>query len=285
MSDLLRLLKTIAVVGLFRERSGLASNEELLLLALPHYGAEDIADGLARLREWSLVIYRKFDDSYSVFDGSDFDIEDAVGQALESIGEVDFNRLEALAGLQPHRGQTALPQDGRTALVRRADRALGWGCGGCQLIRPSGTGASVPSSLRFRPKARQRSRLVRRCRAAARAAADWDIAVGLPQGPWDINALVRELLALEQVRDEAPELQGDRVARREIEGRTSYLQGYLEGELMKAFDSASWHRKGRQPKPFPRGKLNGLASDLGRQPLPGVASPAQRAPEPQQAVE
>ena len=35
---------------------------------------------------------------------------------------------------------------------------------------------------------------------------------GLPQGPWDVAALARELLALEQVRDESPELQGDRVA-------------------------------------------------------------------------
>ena len=101
-----------------------------------------------------------------------------------------------------------------------------------------------------------------RCRDAARAAADWDIAVGLPQGPWDITALVRELLALEQVRDEAPELQGDRVARRELEGRTSYMQGYLEGELVKAFDSARWFREGHLPRSFPRGRLNGLASDL-----------------------
>ena len=97
----LRLLKTIALVGMFRERSGLAANEELLRLALPDYSGQEITDALAGLQERSLVVYRKFDDSYGIFDGSDFDIEDAVAKALESIGEVDFQRLEALAGLQP----------------------------------------------------------------------------------------------------------------------------------------------------------------------------------------
>ena len=36
--------------------------------------------------------------------------------------------------------------------------------------------------------------------------------VGLPQDAWDITSLARELLALEQVSDETPELQGDQVA-------------------------------------------------------------------------
>ena len=258
---LLRLLKTIAMVGMFRERSGLAANEELLLLALPYYGAEDIADGLARLREWSLVIYRKFDDSYSVFDGSDFDIEDAVGQALESIGEVDFNRLEALAGLQPIVAKRHYHKTGALRWFDVRIVPLDGVVEAASAYAPrNGAIGAFFLAIPAQGEADEQARAL--CRAAARAATDWDIAVGLPQGPWDITALVRELLALEQVRDEAPELQGDRVARREIEGRTSFLQGYLEGELMKAFDSASWHRKGRQPKPFPRGKLNGLASDL-----------------------
>ena len=258
---LLRLLKTIAVVGMFRERSGLAANEELLQLALTHFGAEDIAGYLARLREWSLVIYRKFDDSYSVFDGSDFDIEDAVGQALESIGEVDFKRLEALAGLQPI---VAKRHYHKTGALRWFDVRIvpldGVVEAASSYAPRNGAIGAFFLAIPAQGEAEEQARTL--CRAAARAATDWDIAVGLPQGSWDINALVRELLALEQVRDEAPELQGDRVARREIEGRTSYLQGYLEGELMKAFDSASWYREGRQPKLFPRGKLNGLASDL-----------------------
>ena len=95
------LLKVVALIGMFRERSGLTASKELLQWALTDSTAQEIEDDLARLMEWSLVVYRKFDDSYSVFDGSDFDIENAVTKALESVTDVDFDRLEALAGLQP----------------------------------------------------------------------------------------------------------------------------------------------------------------------------------------
>ena len=53
------------------------------------------------LEDASLVIFRKFNNSYSIFEGSDFDIEHAVDEAYETVGEIDFSRLAALAGLQP----------------------------------------------------------------------------------------------------------------------------------------------------------------------------------------
>ena len=62
---------------------------------------EEIRGVLDDLQRWSFIIYRKFADAYSIFEGSDFDIDQAVEQALESIGEVDFASRNALAGLQP----------------------------------------------------------------------------------------------------------------------------------------------------------------------------------------
>ena len=123
----LRLLKVVSLIGMFRERSGLTASKELLRWALPDSTAQEIEDDLARLLEWSLVVYRKFDESYSVFDGSDFDIENAVTKALESIGDVDFGRLEAPCRASACCRQTALPRNRRVSLVRRADRVPGGG--------------------------------------------------------------------------------------------------------------------------------------------------------------
>ena len=257
----LRLLKTIALVGMFRERSGLAASEELLRLALPDYSVQEITDALAGLQERSLVVYRKFDDSYGIFDGSDFDIEAAVAKALESTGEVDFPRLEALAGLQPivakrHYHETGALRwfDVRIVPLAGVEEASG--------TYAPGNGAIGAFLLAMPTEGEPDEQARACCSRAAAVPSEWDITVGLPQGPWAITALVRELLALEQVRDGAPELQGDRVARREIEGRASYLQGHIESELVKAFDGARWYRKGRQAKPLSRGRLNSLASDL-----------------------
>ena len=96
-----RLLKVIGLVDLFRERSGLVASLDLLRLALVDCNEREIRESLARLQEASIVIFRKFNNSYSIFEGSDFDIERAVDQAYGSIDEVDFSRLTALAGLQP----------------------------------------------------------------------------------------------------------------------------------------------------------------------------------------
>ena len=257
----LQLLKVIALIGMFRERSGLTASKELLQWALTDSTAQEIEDDLARLMAWSLIIYRKFDDSYSVFDGSDFDIENAVTKALESIGDVDFGRLEALAGLQPVVAKRHYHETGafRWFDVRIAPLAGVEETAGTYAPRNGAIGAfflALPTQGESDEQARAA------IRRAVDKAADWDVVVGLPQGPWDVAALARELVALEQVRNESPELQGDRVARREMEARVSYLQGRLESELIKVFDSALWHRKGREPEQLPRRWLNALASEL-----------------------
>ena len=264
---LLRLLKVVALIGMFRERSGLTASKDLLQWALMDCTAQEIEDDLARLIEWSLVVYRKFDDSYSVFDGSDFDIEDAVNKALESIADVDFGRLEALAGLQPVVAKRHYHETGafRWFDVRIAPLA---GVEETASSYPPNNGAigalflALPTQGESDDHARAAI-----CRAVDKST-DWDVVVGLPQGPWDVAALTRDLMALEKVRDESPELQGDRVARREMEARVAYLQARLEGELIKVFDSALWYRKGHEPEPLPRRQLNALASELADERFP-----------------
>ena len=94
-------LETIVLVDLFKERSGLTSTDALIACALPGWDCSAITEALAQLQEWSLVIHRKFSDSYSIFEGSDFDVDDAVGRVLETMDVVDFARLNAIAGLHP----------------------------------------------------------------------------------------------------------------------------------------------------------------------------------------
>ena len=257
----LRLLKTIALVGMFRERSGLLAGAGLLNWSLSDHSAEEIADALGQLQAWSLIIHRKFDDSYNIFDGSDFDIEEAVNRALESIGEVDVARLEILADFQPIVAKRHYHETGalRWFDVRFVPLAGIEEAAASYAPESGAIGAfllAIPAQGESDDEARAS------CRRAVDNAKNWDIIVGLPQGPRDITSLARELLALEQIMDEAPQLQGDRVARREIEARVTYLLGFVESELAKAFDSALWHGRDNEAKRFARGELNGLASDL-----------------------
>ena len=257
----IKVLKTIALVGMFRERSGLAASAELLMVALPAHKSPEVAAAIARLKNWSLIIYRRFDDSYSVFEGSDFDIEHAVNRAVESIGDLDFSRLEALAKLRPivakrhyHRTGALRWFDVRVVPMAEVDVAV-------ERYVPL-DGAIGAFFLAIPTMGESETECHTRCRRAAAVASDWEITVGLPPVRWNVTTLVRELLALEQIRTDSPELQGDGVARREIEGRISHLQGYIEGALVKAFDTAHWYERGRPAKAFSPKELNGLASEL-----------------------
>jgi hypothetical protein len=96
-----RLLKTIALIDLFKERSGLSASVELLRCCFQGVGQKEIQQSIDQLKSWSFIIYRKFNHSYSIYAGSDFDIDQAVEEALEQTKHIDFNELRSLAGFQP----------------------------------------------------------------------------------------------------------------------------------------------------------------------------------------
>ena len=256
-----RLLKVIALVDLFKERSGLVASTELLCLAISDRSQEEIRQALERLEDASLVIFRKFNNSYSIFEGSDFDIEHAVDEAYETTGEIDFSRLTALAGLQPviakrHYHKTGAIRWFETAVVplkdvkERASKYLPkrGAVGAFMLALP--TQGDSPST-------------VETIADTLPTVLPDGVMVGIPEGTtWRIESLARELIALEQVRDTTPELRGDRVARLEIETRIAEIQEQVESELGLALDSAIWRGRGLEPQELEQAELNSLASKL-----------------------
>lgn len=257
----LSLLKTIALVDLLKDRSGLVASLDLLKHALPDYSSEEIGQALANLQDQALLIFRKFNNAYAVFEGSDFDIEHAVDQALTTISEIDFVRLNALADLQPivakrHYHATGTLRWFDVALMPLAELEQ------AATIYAPRHGAIGAFFIAIPTQGELGEEVEHICRRAVDRSQDWDIVVGLPQDAWDIMSLARELLALEQVSDETPELQGDQVARREVEARIALLQGRLESELDRASNNALWYRKQHDAKSLTRTELNSLASEL-----------------------
>src|SRR5690606_31481448 len=69
-----KLLKSVALVDLFKERSGIVPTDEVLAACGGAASKKQIAEALEQLRKWSLIVYRKFADAYAIYAGSDFDI-------------------------------------------------------------------------------------------------------------------------------------------------------------------------------------------------------------------
>lgn len=257
----IRLLKTIAVVDLFKERSALVPSFELLRTCFTDLAEPALRAALGELERWSFTIFRKFVDAHAIFAGSDFDVDQAVRTAMEEEAELDFAVLRALAGLQPvlakkhyHESGTLRWFDLTIAPVSQlVDLATAYQPG------PGTIGKFV---LAIPTEGENEDYVADACREAARKRDDCDIVAGLSKRAWAVVALARELLALEMVRSTRAELAGDSVARREVNARLTVLQGQLENELHNAFDSALWYRKHHQPKSLCQPDLNGLASEL-----------------------
>ena len=260
----MRLLETIALIDLFRERSGLVPNTDLLACVFPQSDYLTMSSALDQLKQWSLVIYRKFNESYSIFEGSDFDVDEAVGRILEAMENTNFALLNDIANLQPIVAKRHYHETGAMRWYDMAIAPLADVEASPETYRPKpgsvGTFILAVPTLNESVETAQIS-----ATQAAEQVHDWDLVVGLSQEAWNFTSLARELLATERVRDESPELQGDRVARREVDARIASLRGYIESELGRAFDSALWHASGRQGERLTQAELNGLASRLADQ--------------------
>ena len=255
------LLKTIAVIDLFKERSGLVANFMLLRSCFLGTPATRLQKALSRLDDGSFTIFRKFLGAHAIFAGSDFDIDRAVRDALQEIDEIDFGALKTLAGLQPILAKRHYHETG----------ALRWF--GVNIVPVSELNAFVAD---FKPKngevgqflltipteGESRESAENVCRKAAQHRGTWDIVAGISERAWAVVPMARELFALDRVSNDHPELAGDTVARREVFSRLAALQALLESELHKAFDNALWFRKNNQPMRLRQPDLNSLASKL-----------------------
>ena len=258
------LLKLIALIDLFKERSGLVANDALLRLAMPHYDASITREALEKLQVWSLLIYRKFNGSYSVFEGSDFDIDEEVGRVLATMPDVDFDKLNEIAGLQPiiakrHYHETGALRWFDVVIAPLADVQTRM-----SEFRPrSGAVGTFLLAVRTQGESENVASHIAQC--VVHEDMDWDLVVGLPQGTWSFSSLAQELLAVEQVREESPQLQGDRIARREVEARIAALRGYMASELNRALDSAYWYWAKLAGEQCTSAQRNSLASELAKE--------------------
>ena len=258
----IRLLKTIGLVDLFRERSGLVPSLELLILALRDQSTSAIQMALSKLMDSSLVIHRKFSNGYSIFEGSDFDIRRAVDEAFGEIDRIDHIRLSDLAGLQPviakrHYHETGAIRWFDTTVVPLRDLEEVAGA------RDLSNGAMGSFFLALPTPGESPETVERIAKLTVIGAEDGGIIVGIPRrSTWTITTLARELLALEHVRDNTPELRGDRVGRREVEDSIADLQSKIEVELDRAFENAQWHGKELRSKRLDHTEINSLVSDF-----------------------
>ena len=257
----LKLLKTISVIDLFKERSGIVADFKILKTCFHESSDQELLDLLSQLEKWSLIVFRKYLSAYAIFAGSDFDIEHATQSALERADEVDFNRLKSLAGIQPILAKRHYHETGTMRWFEVNIVPVG-GLLECveQFFPQNGTIGQFILALPTEGETEEKAKEI--CIEAANHHSPWDNLVGLSNLSWVVVHLARELLALETLSEEYPELAGDSVARHEISARFANLQSTLERELQKSFDNAFWFGESLTARRLKQSEINNFASEL-----------------------
>ena len=244
--DHVRLTKIIAVIDLFKTGSGLAPEIKILRACLIDLQPEALDKLLEDLTYWSIVVHRKHLDAFGIFAGSDFDIESAVIDAQKEIDGLDFSALDRLANSRPVLAKFLYHQTGTLRwldteivssdnILQRVETYTPQnGAAGCMFLVVPEENTSVNQLSIAQIASTEKSEKI--------------IVIGIPENSVSIRDYSREMLALEQLQTMHPELEGDRVARKELISRINTVTSLLQNELQLAFTSANWHFNGEKIK-------------------------------------
>jgi hypothetical protein len=234
----LALAKVLALIDIFRGNSGLLATNEVLQSAIAGTSSQQVTVALEKLSQWRVAVYRKHITSWTIFEGSDFDIEQAVAKVRASFVGVDTAILTSMANLHPvvakrHYHETGtfrwmgvslhtLQEAERLAANYKPEKGE---FGRFALVLPDRQAVEKDTMTRL---------------AALQRDASEALVFGVPPNFQLVADLGAELVSLRLVEENSPELEGDSVARREVAARLLTVKGALEESLREAVAKARW---------------------------------------------
>lgn len=252
----INILKTIALIDIFNGTSGLIANEDLLKAIYPNVNIKNILNDLS---SWSVIIFKKHLNSYSIFEGSDFDIEAAIQEAYSSIPTLEIQKLADIANFKPIIAKRHYHKFG---CMRWLDILLTPIDGYEEFLnKEHNQGKSVgffsiflPQSLNEVEKAKKIIQQHKQC--------SFPVFMTIAQNNQIINEYLKELLALEWIQKNKNELAGDRIARLEVENRRLVIISSLECQLNDILTSSIWYKDGKKIGIIKQNEFSVFASNV-----------------------
>jgi hypothetical protein len=243
-SDELRTIKTIGLLSAVGSYGELKPSPQVLGLALTDLVIDVITDRLVRQ---SLIVFRKHSNSFSFWEGSDFDLEASLAQARQRLPE-QLNTAETLRSLWTTQAIVAKRHSISTGTLRyfvsrftdaatltdafelhaQADGILLYVLPTSEAERQDTLNLITNSQI-----IRERGELI----------------IAAPRSVDAVKEAMREVELLTWVQHNAPELRGDAIARRELRSRIAFAEEHLAYEVDLLFspgrpdsDTAWFHR-------------------------------------------
>lgn len=229
------LLKTVGLLTWLGETSHLQATEDALMAALhgAESGAVEVRAALQTLRQRSLLVYRRFNHSYAIWQGSDVDIEERLEQAHRRLSGM-FSPAEMLRKYVPPRPLIARRHSYQTGTlryfeVRYADIHTDFQ----QVLTGRGEAAGVV--ILCLPRTASEEQSFWEWAQSPTVQSLPDVIIGIARPTLRLFELLHELQALQWVYEQTPELRDDTVARQEWHARNNAVETLIQQHLDQTF--------------------------------------------------
>lgn len=248
LTDLeIAIIKTIGLLNWLSEITHLTATKALLFSALSNIDVSEdqLEEALEKLQERSIIIYRKITHSYVIWQGSDVDLNDLIDQALNKLSG-SLSLASSLQKYLPPRPIVARKHSYLTGTTRYFEtRYVDINSYEIMDLTPA-EGASG-SLLICLPKKLSEIESFERWAQDIATQNDGRIIVVIIKKAIRLSELILELNALNDVKENVPELRDDPVARKELRARLAHTQNLITQELESAL---STHNLASNDNPF-----------------------------------
>ena len=247
-----RLIKTIGLLGAVGEViPNLKASKQVLRYTLDNDTAEfaeEFADALETLEKRSIVIYRRYNDAYAPWEGSDIDVEEKLREASTHI-DPSLRVAANLSRLLPQRPLVAKRHLFQTGTMRYfAVRYSDLENFEADLHAPLEDADGL--ILYALPEDELEVKRLLEKASASGTANRKNVLMAIPRSIGFLREAVLELARLRWVEEKTPGLDGDETARREISARLAVAEHDVASRLDAIFGENSeetciWYHKGQ----------------------------------------
>ncbi|TIU07877.1 MAG: hypothetical protein E5W44_20255 [Mesorhizobium sp.] len=93
------MTKAAAIIEFFRNGSGVVLADDFLSASVPGFAMKAISGAIKDLVDWAILIRQPRLGGYALFAGSDFDLEEAIGRAIQPADSPELADIPRRVGL------------------------------------------------------------------------------------------------------------------------------------------------------------------------------------------
>jgi hypothetical protein len=251
------ILKTIAVIDLFSSASGIVSSIELLE-SIYQDKKESIISFLDDLKKLSVIIYKKHTNAYSIYEGSDFDIDKALEEACQNENNFNINKLVDIANFRPIIAKRYYHKYG---CLRWFDIVIAPISECYFFLKKEKLKSKAVGMLVILLPTTSEDETIAHHIVNNTGILDFPVVFTIAENARIIIEYLQELLSLEWIQNNKNELSGDSIARREVDDRKQLLHSFLEMQLNKILVESTWYIDGNR-RTMKLYELSILVSDI-----------------------